>query len=181
MAAHEVRLEVAAGTAAITGVAFAGGAYGIAGDAAAGDPSLVLLPDEDALLDRLHEELREHLAPLVEAVAAATDRPLRALWRSAGDRLGGAFLWLGEIVAQRDRAWNLGTRCMQRSGPLAVGAGFRMLEHAGIAEPTRNRAGCCLIWRANDTATCFTCPLTTEGERRARLEARAAAGVARDA
>lgn len=173
LAPHEVRLEFAAGDATVTGVALAGGAYGVAGDARAGEPSLVLLADEEALLERLHEELRAHLGPFLEAIAAATGRPLRALWRSAGDRLGGAFLWLGELVAARERAWELGTRCMQRESPLAVGAGFRVLEHAGIAEPTRNRAGCCLIWRADDTATCFTCPLTTEAERRARLEARA--------
>lgn len=173
MALDEVRLQFAAGDVTITGVALAGGAYGVTGDARAGDPSLVVLPDEDALLERLHEELRTHLAPVLEAIARATDRPLRALWRSAGDRLGGAFLWLGEVVGMRDRAWELGTRCMQLGGPLAVGAGFRVIEHAGIAEPTRNRAGCCLIWRADDTATCFTCPLTTEAERRARLEARA--------
>ena len=90
----------------------------------------------------------------------ATGRPLRALWRSAGDRLGGAFLWLGEVVGMRERAWELGARCMQSGGPLAVGAGFRVLEHAGIAEPTRNRRGCCLIWRVAGSDTCFTCPLT---------------------
>ena len=33
--------ELAAGDATITGVAFAGGAYGVAGDERAGDPSLV--------------------------------------------------------------------------------------------------------------------------------------------
>ncbi len=173
MAAGEVRIELAAGDATITNVAFAGGAYGIAGDARAGDPALVVLADEDALLAQLHEELQAHLRPLLEAISAGTGRPLRALWRSAGDRLGGAFLWLGEIVGMRDRAWELGTRCMQAGGPLAVGAGFRLIEHAGIAEPTRNRSSCCLIYRADGQDTCFTCPLTSDGERRARLQARA--------
>ena len=126
---------------------------------------------------RLHDELEAHLEPLLEAISAATGRPLRALWRSAGDRLGGAFLWLGEVVGVRERAWELGTRCMQAGGPLAVGAGFRVLEHAGIAEPTRNRRSCCLIWRAEGQDTCFTCPLTSEAERCARLEARAAAAA----
>ncbi len=80
----------------------------------------------------------------------------------------------------RERAWDLGTRCMQAGGPLAVGAGFRVIEHAGIAEPTRNRRSCCLIYRAEGQGTCFTCPLTTDGERRARLEARADALAAYD-
>ncbi|MDP2712616.1 MAG: (2Fe-2S)-binding protein [Solirubrobacteraceae bacterium] len=177
LAPDEVSLELAAGDTTITGVALSGGSYGIAGDARAGDPSLVVLADEDALLTRLHVELETHLAPLLEAIGAATGRPRRALWRSAGDRLGGAFLWLGEVVGARERAWELGTRCMHGSGPLAVGAGFRVLEHAGIAEPTRNRRSCCLIWRADGNDTCFTCPLTSDVERRARLQARAAAAA----
>ncbi len=175
MAPADVTLELAAGDATITAAAFAGGAYGVAGDEPAGDPSLVLLADEAALLACLHAELEAHLAPLLAAIHAATARPLDALWRSAGDRLGGAFLWLGEVVGVRERAWDLGTRCMQAGGPLAVGAGYRVIEHAGIAEPTRNRRGCCLIWRADGQDTCFTCPLTTEDERRSRLETRAAA------
>ena len=134
-------------------MAFTGGAIGTAADPRAGDPSLVLVADEEALLARLHEELEAHLEPLLVALSARTGRPLRALWRSAGDRLGGAFLWLGEVVGMRERAWELGARCMTGAGPLAVGAGFRVLEHAGIAEPTRNRRSCCLIWRAEDGAT----------------------------
>ena len=178
MAPDEVWLEFAAGDATITNVALAGGAYGVDGDARAGDPSLVVLADEQALLLRLHDELEAHLEPLLEAISSATGRPLRALWRSAGDRLGGAFLWLGEVVGMRERAWELGTLCMRSGGPLAVGAGFRVLEHAGIAEPTRDRRSCCLIWRAEGQDTCFTCPLTTEGERCARLQARADAAAA---
>ena len=177
LSAGEIQLEFAAGDATVTGVAFAGGAYGVAGDPRSGDPSLAILPDDAALLACLHAELEAHLAPVLSALSAASGRPPRALWRSAGDRLGGAFLWLGELVGMRERAWDLGARCLQEDGPLAVGAGFRVLEHAGIAEPTRNRRGCCLIYRAEGQTTCFTCPLTTEHERRARLEARATAAV----
>ena len=178
MAPGEVWMEFAAGDATITNVALAGGAYGVEGDARAGDRALLVLADEQALLLRLHDELEAHLVPLMQAISSATGRPLSALWRSAGDRLGGAFLWLGEVVGVRERAWELGTLCMRSGGPLAVGAGFRVLEHAGIAEPTRNRRSCCLIWRAEGQDTCFTCPLTTDGERRARLQARADAAAA---
>lgn len=178
MAPDEIRLEFAGGDATISGMAFAGGAYGVAGDGRERAASLVTLRDEDALLGRLLDEMEAHLAPLIDAIAAATGRPRRALWRSAGDRLGGAFLWLGEVVGMRERAWDLGTRCMQGDGPLAVGAGFRVLEHAGIAEPTRNRRGCCLIYRVAGNDTCFTCPLTAEAQRRDRLAQRAAADAA---
>jgi len=178
MGPGDVALEFGAADTTVTGAAFTGGAIGVAGDAREGDPSLAVVADEDALLARLHEELGAHLEPLLVALSARSGRPLLALWRSAGDRLGGAFLWLGEVAGVRERAWELGTRCMDRNAPLAVGAGFRVLEHAGIAEPTRNRRSCCLIWRAEEGQTCFTCPLTSEAERRARLEARAAAAAA---
>jgi hypothetical protein len=181
MAPDDVRLEFAGGDATITGMAFAGGAYGVAGDPRAGDPSLVAVADEAALLACLHAEMEAHLGPLLEAIAAATGRPRQALWRSAGDRLGGAFLWLGEVVGMRERAWDLGTRCMRLAGPLGVGAGFRVLDHAGIAEPTRNRRGCCLIYRVEGNDTCFTCPLTSEAERCARLASRAQAAAAASA
>lgn len=174
MAPAGVALQFADDGTTITGVAFPGAAYGIAGDTCAADPSLTVLADEAALLAQLHAELETHLEPLLTALAASSGRPLRALWRSAGDRLGGAFLWLGDVVGMRERAWQLGTLCMEGDGPLAVGAGFRVLEHAGIAEPTRNRRSCCLIYRAPGNDTCFTCPLTSEAQRRERLAARAA-------
>ena len=169
MAPDEVAFELAAGDATITGVAFAGGAYGIAGDARAGDPSLVVLADEDALLARLHEELHAHLG------RCSRRSPRRPGGRCARCGAAPATGWAARSCGSarswgmRERAWDLGTRCMQAGGPLAVGAGFRVIEHAGIAEPTRNRRSCCLIWRAEGQDTCFTCPLTTDGERRARL------------
>ena len=174
MPADRVWLEFAATDTTVTGAAFTGGAFGIVGDPRAADSGLVALTSEAALIARLHTDLELHLSPLLEAINAATGRPLRALWRSCGDRLGGAFLWLGEVAGMRERAWALGTATMTAgSGPLAVGAGYRVLEHAGIAEPTRNRRSCCLIWRAEGNETCFTCPLTSDGERRDRLETRA--------
>jgi hypothetical protein len=174
LAPDDVWFELAMADTTVTAAALTGGAFGIAGDPGGDDPALVLLDSPAALLAQLHTELQQHLEPLLRLVRAATGRPLTALWRSAGDRLAGAFLWLGEVAGMRERAWRLGTETMAAGqGPLAVGAGFRVLEHAGIAEPTRNRRGCCLIWRAEGGETCFTCPLTTEAERCARLAARA--------
>lgn len=128
--------------------------------------------DDDALLACLRSEIETHLEPLIATTAAATDRAETALWRSAGDRLGGAFLWLGEVLGMRDRAWGLGTLCLSAGGRLASQAEFRVIEHAGITEPTRNRLGCCLLYRTGEHDTCFTCPLTPEHERLERLAAR---------
>ena len=106
-------LELAAGDTTITGVAFTGGAIGIAGDPRAGDPSLVLrAPTRTRCSPACTRSSRRTSSRCSSALSARTGRPLRALWRSAGDRLGGAFLWLGEVVGMRERAWELGTRCM---------------------------------------------------------------------
>lgn len=157
----------------VTGVAFTGGAHGLPGDPAAG---VRTASGENDLLGRLHTELEAHLTPLVEALHARSGRARPALWRSCGDRLGGAFLWLGEVLGCRDEAWRRGMHCLALDAPLAGGAPFRIVEHAGIAEPTRNRSGCCLLYRIDThppNETCFTCPLTTEQERHLRLERRA--------
>ena len=175
MAAAEVRLRLVEPDDAIAEVAFAGGAYGVDGDECQDDPALVTLPDHHALAARLRDELEAHLRPLLDAVATEAGRSRRALWRSAGDRLGGAFMWLGEVLGERERAWALGTPCMRGSGPLAVGARFRMIEHAGGLEPTWDRRSCCLAYRCEGHETCLTCPLTTEAQRRARLDARSLA------
>ena len=141
-------------------MAFAGGAYGVAGDAREGDPSLVAVADEDALLARLHAEMEAHLGPLIAAIGAAT------AGRSGRCGAAPATVWAGRFSGSARSsgcASGRGTsasRCMRSGGPLAVGAGFRVLEHAGIAEPTRNRRGCCLIYRVAGNDTCFTCPLT---------------------
>ncbi len=57
-------------------------------------------------------------------------------------------------------------------------AGFRVLEHAGRTEITRVRRSCCLAWRTGDGSTCFTCPRTSDAERRERMQTAAASEAA---
>jgi FhuF 2Fe-2S C-terminal domain len=176
MGARSCRLEASGPNGDITAVAVGGRCWVLPGDPLVAHASADPVADEDALLQRIGGDMREHLDLLLAPLASLSGRPVRALWRGAGDRLAGAFLWLGEMLGERDRAWALGVRCLRMAGPLDAGAGFRVLEHAGIAEPTRNRRSCCLLYRVAGAQTCFTCPLTTEEERRRRLAARARTG-----
>lgn len=73
-------------------------------DPEAGHPDARLACSEQALLARLNADLADHLGPLVEQLNALSGRPRAALWRSAADRLAGAFLWLGERLACEPRA-----------------------------------------------------------------------------
>lgn len=143
---------------------------GLADDPAAASEDLQIVADADGLLRRLHEDLRDHLAGLFEVINARTRRPRRALWRGAADQLAGAFLWGGEALGRRDEAWALGERCMALHGELAVPPGYRVIHHAGLAEATRTRHSCCIAWRGGDKTTCFTCPLTTDADRRQRMQ-----------
>lgn len=118
-------------------------------------------PSVSPSIERLRGELEHHLAPVIEQLAALSGRPRRALWRSAGDRLAGAFSWQGERLGMPEHACALGERAMRIAGPLQGAAGYRLVD----GRPARHRNGCCLWWRTRDGAPCPGCPLNRDGER----------------
>jgi hypothetical protein len=101
----------------------------------------------------LAERLEAHLSPLVEALAV--HRPRRALWRSAGDRLGQAALWCGEAFGDRPATWALAADALEAPTALRACARFELRE----GEPYRRRTGCCLNHRRPEGATCADCRL----------------------
>lgn len=140
------------------------------GDPGGGHPTAVVLRSEDELLDRLARTCWAHLEPMVGALRDRTRRPRSGLQRCAADQLAGAFLFGGEMLGRREEAWDLGRRCLERAGALAVPPAFRVLRHAGRERAMRVRAGCCLLWRTPGSRGCFTCPLTRDDERLRRME-----------
>jgi FhuF 2Fe-2S C-terminal domain len=101
----------------------------------------------------LAAHLEAHLHPLVEAFAC--ERPRRALWRSAADRLGQAALWCGEAFGAHERAWTVAGDALTADTALHAPAGFMM--RAG--RPFRRRIGCCLSHRCPGGDMCDDCPL----------------------
>lgn len=97
--------------------------------------------------------LEEHLAPVVDALSA--HRPRRALWRSAGDRLGQAAIWCGEALGDRDGALSLAADALAAPTALRAPAGFGIVD--GL--PFRRRAGCCLSHRCDGGVECADCVL----------------------
>lgn len=115
-----------------------------------------VLADEAALVAQLETDLREHLAPLIERVNAATQRPRSALVRAVGDRLASALVWVGQTTGREARAAALAR---------AAGAEVRT-----VADQTVHvRAGCCLYYRIPGSVKCFGCPLLTDDDRRALI------------
>jgi ferric iron reductase protein FhuF len=120
-----------------------------------GWPDAIALPPdgwEPADSEALAERLDAHLAPLVDLLAR--HRPARALWRSAGDRLGQAALWCGEALGDRRAAWTLATDALAAPTRLRAPAGFDLAD----GTPFRRRTGCCLSYRCDGGAICADCP-----------------------
>jgi ferric iron reductase protein FhuF len=101
----------------------------------------------------LAARLEAHLVPVVEALAC--HRPARALWRSAGDRLGQAAVWCSDAFGDRDAALALARDVL--TAPTALRSLATFTERDG--RPFRLRAGCCLSHRCAGAVRCDDCPL----------------------
>jgi hypothetical protein len=114
-------------------------------------------PHGTAELEPIRELLaREHLAPLIEAVTTATQRPSRALWRSADDRLAAAITWIAQMTGKAGRAFEL----------LEGKAELRSLDLGTYELLLHVREGCCLYYRTPIAVKCFSCPLLDDDARR---------------
>ena len=143
------------------------------GDPAAGAPGTRTVPGRAGLAGVLWRAVAGHLDLLVPALAAASGRPRRALWRVAHDGVAGAITGLGELTDARAAAWALweevGSHAPAR---LAGGARPVLVEVEGTQEMVLERAGCCLAYRCPAfPQPCVGCPLTPAAERPARLAA----------
>jgi hypothetical protein len=100
---------------------------------------------------RLATSLEAHLAPLVRALSR--HRAERALWRSAGDRLGQAAHWCGEAFGEPAAAAALATDVLESPTELRARADFGLRD----GRPFRRRTGCCLSHRCPGGVTCDDC------------------------
>jgi FhuF 2Fe-2S C-terminal domain len=91
--------------------------------------------------------LEAHLAPLVDELSGY--RPRRALWRSVGDRIAQAALWVPAI--------ELAEEILAAPTAFHAPAGFELRD----GEPFRRRTGCCLSHRCEGGTVCEDCPLAT--------------------
>ena len=134
-----------------------------------GSPETAL--DEGTLVACMRDSLAEQLDPLVETLNRLTGRPRRALWRSATDRLVGAFLWVGDELGQAQRAGGL-ARLAVAAPPLRGRVRTELVSLPdGAVERLQVRDGCCLYYRVPGGEPCSSCPLVPDEERGARLAA----------
>jgi hypothetical protein len=96
--------------------------------------------------------VKAHMAPLIEAVNAATRRPKAALWRAVKDRMDGAIAWVAESSGKRPRALEL------LDGKAELHLLGDTLLHV--------RKGCCMYYRTPANVKCVGCPLLDDETRR---------------
>ncbi|MBV2156285.1 (2Fe-2S)-binding protein [Kitasatospora sp. SUK 42] len=141
----------------------------------------VTLPGDDELRAELRAAVVAHVEPLLAAFAKPARRRDRALWGMVTDDLASAVWYLGRMLGERSTGPDgaeeaaavaaAGALLPGGTQPLPGAAGFRRLRAPdGREHHTRTRLGCCLHYAVEPgTATCLTCPRTTDEERLQRL------------
>jgi Ferric iron reductase FhuF-like transporter/FhuF 2Fe-2S C-terminal domain len=110
---------------------------------------------EPGLAAVLREQVEAHLAPLVSSIAGLRLRPVRALWRAAGDRVVQSALWAGAATGRPERAAALARAVLVPGSPLAVPV---RIAPGSSGEPVQQRASCCLAHRTPAKIVCENCP-----------------------
>ncbi|MEU5599668.1 (2Fe-2S)-binding protein [Streptomyces sp. NPDC020298] len=169
----EVSYDRTAGRMAVRAASFAC----LPDDPAAALPGAVVVPDEEALRDRVRAAVAEHLEPVLAGFGPPMRRRGRALWGMATDELVEGLWYVAHLLGEQERAVReLELLLPGATRPYVGSAAFRTLAGPdGEPLPTRDRASCCMFYTLRPEDTCATCPRTCDTVRIAKLTATAAA------
>ena len=134
-------------------------------DRDAGHPDAEILPNVDALRDRLVNQLdTEHARPLFATLRAVAPYGLNGMHANYVDRLVSALVWISEALGDpqiaRDDVPAFVSRMTDKRR-----AGYIELQHEGQSGVFQIRGGCCLNYRLPGTEKCDTCSLRPMDER----------------
>lgn len=134
-------------------------------DPATGHPDIEILPDRDALRDRLVQQLEtEHAAPLFATLRTVAPYGINGMRANYVDRLVSALVWisdaLGDPQIARDEVPAFVNRMTDKRR-----AGYIELQHEGRSGIYQIRSGCCLNYRLPGKEKCDTCSLRPLDER----------------
>lgn len=134
-------------------------------DPAARHADVEILPDRDALRDRLvHQFEHEHAEPFFETLRSVAPYGINGMRANYIDRLVSAIIWisnsLGDPEIARREVPAFVSRMSQKSR-----AGIIELRHDGQHGIYQQRSGCCLNYRLPGKEKCDTCPLRPVEER----------------
>jgi hypothetical protein len=134
-------------------------------DPAADHPDAEILPDVDALRDRIVSDFRDgHAEPLFATLRSVAPYGVNGMRANYIDRLVSAIIWISESLADPDFA--------SREVPAFVSrmtdrhrAGIIEVQHEDRTGIYQQRCGCCLNYRLPDKPKCDTCSLRPMEER----------------
>ncbi len=138
--------------------------------------SLILARDASASpmsVEDLRAAITGFMAPVVDAIGDRRWIGRRTAWWGVGDRVGGAFEYVGALLGDDARARAAVSELLGPSdSPLASPRHrFSSYVHRGEERTIGLRASCCRFYRVPDNDYCTTCPILREPDRRARVEA----------
>jgi len=134
-------------------------------DPDAGHPDAEILPDRDALRDRLVQQFdREHAEPLFATLRAVAPYGLNGMRANYVDRLVSALIWISEALKDPEIARSDVPAFVSRMTEKRR-AGIIELQHEGREGIYQIRSGCCLNYRLPDKEKCETCSLRPIEER----------------
>ncbi len=134
-------------------------------DPDAGHPDVEILPDRDALRDRLVQQFeQEHAEPLFATLRAVAPYGINGMRANYVDRLVSAIVWISEAlkdpeIARSDVPAFVGRMTDKRR------AGIIEVRHEGREGIYQQRGGCCLNYRLPGNEKCDTCSLRPMEER----------------
>ncbi|HYF66259.1 MAG TPA: ferric iron reductase [Herpetosiphonaceae bacterium] len=142
-------------------------------DPAAGAPGVEPAADAEALRGLLRSRIEEHMAALIEVVAAHTRLGQRAQWNLVADACAALFLHVGGHLGDTELACAEGLAVVKASGsPMRPSkTGYLTVTEGDRCQTFRMRGGCCLYYKTPKGENCATCPLIPQPEREARLRA----------
>jgi hypothetical protein len=139
-------------------------------DPQAAHPDAEVVPSEGAMLGRMREALAgTHLPGVIPSLRELrVRRGTRVLQRAAADSCAEAFMFVGRELGREEEGLGFAEELLSGPPPLSAPTNYYVLEYPGGSERTRVRNTCCLYYKVGD-GTCFTCPRTTDEERRLRI------------
>jgi hypothetical protein len=145
------------------------------------DPAAEIVANDDALFGWARARLFDgHLALLVEALHDLAPVGRRLLWGNVAAAIAGGFAALTALGGRPfdpEHVRPEAARLLDVPGSPTEGlAELFAVTHDGVTRLFVRRETCCLRYRLPDApATCLSCRLLPEGERRQRIDLRLAA------
>ncbi|MGQ4274679.1 ferric iron reductase [Terrihabitans sp. B22-R8] len=141
----------------------------------AAHPDARELVDDDALEDRLRDQIERHFTTLIDRLHVMTHLSPAAAWRLVGDAVSGWFLEAGETFGRVGEAKEAALSILLKKNSRLSNKQVHFFdvtlhddaapEKILVRRTFRQRGGCCRLYTAAERRMCTTCVLRDPAER----------------